>query len=90
MTVYPPWADKQNSAYGPTVLLLPMTTKPDPAHWESVADLRVFRTTTQEWEKLISWRSDMRERGWKLLRVSSDGPEMVAVFGRTKADRSSS
>jgi hypothetical protein len=29
----------------------------------------------------------MRKRGWKLLRVSSEGPEMVAVFGRTKAER---
>jgi hypothetical protein len=30
----------------------------------------------------------MGKRGWKLLRVSSDGPELIAVFGRTKADRS--
>ena len=29
----------------------------------------------------------MGKRGWKLLRVSSDGPELIAVFGRTKADR---
>jgi len=36
---------------------------------------------------LIAWRADMRKRGWKLLRVSSEGPEMVAVFGRTKAER---
>jgi hypothetical protein len=62
-------------------------SKPYPAHWEQVADLRVFRTTAQEWEKLIGWRADMRKRGWKLLRVASEGPEMVAVFGRTKADR---
>ena len=65
-----------------------MSSKPYPAHWESVADLRVFRTTEQQWEKLIGWRADMRKRGWKLLRVSSDGPEMVAIFGRTKAERS--
>ena len=31
----------------------------------------------------------MGKRGWKLLRVSSDGPELIAVFGRTKADRAS-
>ena len=49
-----------------------MSTKPYPPHWETVADLRVFRTTAQQ---------------WKLLRVSSDGPEMVAVFGRTKGER---
>jgi hypothetical protein len=30
----------------------------------------------------------MRRRGWSLLRVSSEGAEMVAVFGRTKSDRS--
>jgi hypothetical protein len=52
-----------------------------------VADLRVFRTTSEEWQKLLGWRADMRKRGWKLLRVSSDGPELVAIFGRTKADR---
>lgn len=62
-------------------------SKPYPAHWEQVADLRVFRTTAQEWEKLIGWRADMRKRGWKLLRVSSDAGEMVAIFGRTKEDR---
>ena len=61
--------------------------KPYPAQWERVADLRVFRTTTEDWEKLISWRADMRKRGWRLLRVSHDGPELVAVFGRTKSDR---
>jgi hypothetical protein len=63
--------------------------KPYPAHWEQVADLRVFRTTAQEWEKLIAWRADMRKRGWKLLRVASEGADMVAVFGRTKAERES-
>ncbi|MGH7569438.1 MAG: hypothetical protein ACREL9_10815 [Gemmatimonadales bacterium] len=66
-----------------------MTAKPYPPQWENVADLRVFRTTSAEWEKLIGWRADMRRRGWKLLRVSSDGPEMVAIFGRTKPERAS-
>jgi hypothetical protein len=64
--------------------------KPYPVQWEQVADLRVFRTTAQEWEKLIGWRTDMRKRGWKLLRVSSEGSEMVAVFGRTKGPASAS
>ena len=87
MTICSPFgARTQNSAYGSTTPA-PMTSKPYPAHWESVADLRVFRTTTAEWEKLLGWRQDMRRRGWKLLRVSSDGPELVAIFGRTKADR---
>jgi hypothetical protein len=65
-------------------------SKPYPAHWEQVADLRVFRTTSHEWEKLIGWRADMRKRGWKLLRVASEGTEMVAVFGRTKSERAGS
>ena len=87
MTICSPFgARTQNSAYGSTTPA-PMTSKPYPAHWESVADLRVFRTTTEEWEKLLGWRQDMRRRGWKLLRVSSDGPELVAIFGRTKTDR---
>ena len=64
-----------------------MSSKPYPPHWETVADLRVFRTTSAEWDKLIAWRADMRKRGWKLLRVTSEGVEMVAVFGRTKAER---
>jgi hypothetical protein len=66
-----------------------MTSKPYPQQWEEVADLRVFRTTAEEWDKLLSWRTDMRKRGWKLLRVSSDGPELVAIFGRTRSDRAS-
>lgn len=88
MTICPASAGKQNSAYGSTAHLLVMSSsKPYPAQWEQVADLRVFRTTAEEWEKLIGWRADMRKRGWKLLRVASEGTEMVAVFGRTKEER---
>ena len=68
-----------------------MTTKPTapyPPHWANVADLRVFRTTAEEWEKLIGWRTDMRKRGWKLLKVSSEDTEVVAIFGRTKTKES--
>src|SRR5436305_13711209 len=91
MTICPATAGKQNSAYGPTALL-PMSppSKPYPAQWEEVADLRVFRTTAEEWEKLIGWRADMRKRGWKLLRVASEVSVMVAVFGRLKVERASS
>jgi len=67
-----------------------LPSKPYPAQWEEVADLRVFRTTAHEWEKLIGWRADMRKRGWKLLRVASEGSEMVAIFGRTKSERAAS
>src|SRR5256884_9650183 len=85
MTICPASAGKQNSAYGPTAhLSMTSPSKPYPAQWEQVADLRGFRPTTQEWEKPIGWRADMRKRGRKLLRVPSEGAEMVAVVGRTQ------
>ena len=46
----------------------------------------MFRTSARDWERLITWRQDMRKRGWKLLKVSSDEVELVAVFGKTKSD----
>ncbi|MEP6571238.1 MAG: hypothetical protein ABJD11_01035 [Gemmatimonadota bacterium] len=60
--------------------------KPYPESWEKSADLRVLRTTAADWERLITWRGDMRKRGWKLLRVNSDESEIVAVFGKTKVE----
>ena len=60
--------------------------KPYPESWEQVADLRVFRTSAKDWDRLITWRHDMRKRGWKLLKVTSDEVELVAVFGKTKSD----
>ena len=59
---------------------------PYPPDWEQVADLRVFHTTPPEWEKLIGWRADMRRKGWRLLQVTSGSAELVAIFGRTKAE----
>jgi len=58
--------------------------RPYPEDWEAVAELRVFRTTEQRWQRLIGWRAEMGRKGWKLLQVSADGTDMVAVFGRTK------
>jgi hypothetical protein len=58
--------------------------KPYPDAWEQVADLRVFRTDARDWDRLATWRTDMRKRGWKLLKVTSDDVELVAVFGKTK------
>jgi hypothetical protein len=60
--------------------------KPYPETWEQVADLRVFRASADDWDKLSLWQNDMRKRGWKLLRVTSDDVELVAVFGKTKPD----
>jgi hypothetical protein len=59
---------------------------PYPPDWERVAELRVFHSTPEEWEKLISWRSDMQKKGWRLLQVSSGKAELIAVFGRTKSE----
>jgi hypothetical protein len=60
--------------------------RPYPESWEQVADLRVFRTDATDWDRLATWRQDMRKRGWKLLKVTSDEVELVAVFGKTKTD----
>lgn len=49
-----------------------------------MAHVKVFRATSGEWEKVVGWRTDMLKRGWKLLRVSSDANEIVAVFGKTR------
>ena len=57
-----------------------------PQAWDDVAEVRVFRTSQEQWVKLIGWRREMRRRGWKLLRVDTERREMVAVFGRTRAD----
>lgn len=64
----------------------PPDDRPYPDQWERVAELRVFRAPHAAWEKLIAWRNDMRKRGWRLLRVSSDNNELVAVFGKTKPE----
>lgn len=57
-----------------------------PETWEAVAELRVFRTTAPKWASLIGWRGEMRRKGWKLLRVVTESGEIVAVFGRTRAE----
>lgn len=58
--------------------------RPYPESWEHVAEIRVFRTTVERWQRLIRWRAEMRRKGWKLLRVDSHENEMHAVFGRTR------
>lgn len=58
--------------------------RPYPPSWERVAELRVFRTTTERWQRLLRWRTDMRRKGWRLLRVDSAANEVSAVFGRTR------
>jgi len=60
--------------------------QPYPDVWEDVAELRVFRTTAPKWASLIGWRAEMRRKGWKLLRVTTQRGEIVAVFGRTRAE----
>ena len=60
--------------------------QPYPEFWEDVAELRVFRTTPEHWQSLIGWRTEMKSKGWKLLRVTELGGEMMAVFGRTREE----
>ena len=60
------------------------TDKPYPSAWEHVAHLRVFLAAAGEWDKVATWRADMVKRGWRLLRVSTEADEIVAVFGKTK------
>ena len=60
--------------------------QPYPDTWEEVAELRVFRTTAPKWASLIGWRAEMRRTGWKLLKVATESGEIVAVFGRTRAE----
>lgn len=59
---------------------------PYPDAWDRVAEIRVFRTNPNEWERLIAWRGDMRRKGWKLLRVNTRAEELTAVFGRTRPE----
>jgi hypothetical protein len=62
----------------------PHGNKPYPDAWEQVADLRVFRTAAEDWDRLATWRHDMTKRGWRLLKVTSDEVELIAVFGKSK------
>ena len=59
--------------------------KPYPESWEQVAELRVFRTSATDWDRLATWRQDMWKRGWRLLKVTTDEVELIAVFGKTKS-----
>ncbi len=60
--------------------------KPYPASWEAVAELRVFRATAPQWANLVAWRAEMGRKGWRLLRVTTERGEIVAVFGRTRSE----
>jgi len=60
--------------------------QPYPPFWEDVAELRVLRTAERDWERLIGWRAELGRKGWRLLQVSVDVNEIVAVFGRTKTE----
>ncbi len=60
--------------------------RPYPQTWDAVAELRVFRTTAPKWTSLIGWRAEMRRKGWKLLRVTTESGEIIAVFGRTRTE----
>ena len=58
--------------------------KPYPEAWEQVADLRVLRGAPDDWHLLSRWTAEMQKQGWRLLRVTTQGDELVAVYGRSK------
>lgn len=57
-----------------------------PTRWNEVADVRVLKTDPGDWHKLSLWRADMTRRGWTLLKVTTTDTELMAVFGKAKAD----
>jgi len=59
-------------------------SRPYPEGWDNVAFIRVFRTPASAWASLIAWRAEMRRKGWRLLQVTTEGEEIVAIFGRTR------
>lgn len=58
--------------------------KPYPDTWDNVAEIKIFRAPAEEWDKLSTWSTEMRRKGWRLLRVTSDPEQLVAIFGKTK------
>ncbi len=64
----------------------PSPDRPYPQSWDDVAEIRVFCTTPERWQRLIGWRNEMKEKGWRLLRVSELEGDLAAVFGRTRAE----
>jgi len=62
------------------------TDQPYPPSWEEVAELRVLRAAERDWERLIGWRAELGKKGWRLLQVSAEAGEIIAVFGRTKSE----
>lgn len=59
--------------------------KPYPPQWDQVAEIRVLRAPDNDWDKLSAWGADMKKKGWRLLQVSSDGGQIVAVFGKSRS-----
>ena len=60
--------------------------QPYPPAWEDVAELRVLRTAERDWERLIGWRAELGRKRWRLLQVTAESGEIIAVFGRTKSE----
>ena len=60
--------------------------QPYPPTWEDVAELRVLRTVERDWERLLGWRAELGRKGWRILQVTAESGEIVAVFGRTKPE----
>jgi hypothetical protein len=72
------------SAHDARTMTPPPAGKPYPPEWDAVAEIRTFRAAHAEWEKLAGWTADMRKHGYRLLRVTSDGGQIVAVYGKSR------
>ena len=60
-----------------------------PTRWHDVADVRVLKAKAGEWYKLSLWWADLTLRDRSRLKTTTADPELMAVFGRTKAQESS-
>lgn len=61
--------------------------KPYPPSWDDSAEIRVLKAGAGDWSKVTMWRNDLGRHGWKLLQLTSDEHEIVAVFGKTRPPR---
>ncbi|MEO8030722.1 MAG: hypothetical protein ABI765_07730 [Gemmatimonadota bacterium] len=64
-----------------------LAPKPYSPSWDESAEIRVFKAPAEEWSKVTGWRNDLGRHGWKLLQLTSDDHEIVAVFGKTRPPR---
>ncbi len=60
--------------------------QPYPESWEDVAEIRVFHTTPEQWERLFEWRNEMKKKVCRPLCISNLDGDLTSVFGRTREE----